>query len=158
MKLALNILIVLCLSVTTSIVTAQSNHNVGLIGSNPKKYEGANLLYKTQLLEVCNNNLDSAYQTWVTVLHDIEKFAESSGFDVKGLKLWIHVFVQNDRIKELYFHPKPNSRNTDFGKVEEFFEKFISVYHFPTYSDTKFNHYGSASFPVFSVKVNVNEK
>jgi hypothetical protein len=77
---------------------------------------------------------------------------------LKGLKLWIHIFVQNDRIKELYFHPKPNSRNTDFKKVEEFFEKFISVYEFPLVSGAKFNHYGSASFPVFSIRVNINEK
>ena len=158
MNLAFKILSILCLSITSMIVSAQSSDNAGLIGANQKKYENANVVYKTQLLEVCNNDLDSAYTVWISVLNDFEKYAESSNFDVKGLKLWIHVFVQNGKIKELYFHPKPNCRNTDFKKVEDLFEKFISVYNFPIQSSEKFNHYGSASFPVFSVRVNINEK
>jgi hypothetical protein len=130
---------------------------VGQIGTNQKNYEKVIASHHKQLLEVCDNNLDSAYQLWVDVMYDLEKFAESSNVDIKGLKLWIHIFVKDGKIKELYYHPKPNSRNTDFSKVTVLLEKFINTYNFPIKSKTKFNHYGSASFPVFYIK-NVQEE
>ncbi len=100
---------------------------VGQIGSHQSKYEKTVNTNPIQLLEVCNNNLDSAYQIWVDVMYDFEKFAEAANYDLKGLKLWVHIFVIDGKIRELYYHPKPNSRNTDYTKVTSLLEKFVNL-------------------------------
>jgi hypothetical protein len=153
-----HILILVFIVITSFSVSSQSISYVGQIGQNQKKYEKIVASHQMQLLEVCDNNLDSAYQIWIDVMTSLEDYSESVNFDLKGVKMWMHIFVQDGKIKELYFHPKLNSRNMDFSKVNTLLEKFIQTYEFPIKSTVKFNHYGSASFPVFSIRYQDFEK
>ena len=63
-------------------VSSQAITHVGQIGQNQKKYEKIVASHQMQLLEVCDNNLDSAYQIWIDVMTSLEDYSESVNFDV----------------------------------------------------------------------------
>lgn len=103
------------------------------------------------LLEVCQDSMELAYKHWLLMLHDMEIYAESEKFDIKGIKIWLNVFWNEDgSIENFVFYPKPNSRNADFNKLTAFLEKFLLHYKFPIEYQTCFSHYGSATFPTFA--------
>ena len=133
---------------------AQSNTDVSarafLIGENEKHFESLVSEHGEQLLNVCNNSMDKAYISWVSLLKDLEGFADDRKFDLKGTKIWINVFWNADgSIRNIVYYPKPNSKNMDFSLLSDFLSDFASNYQFTLTNERPFSHYGSASFPTF---------
>ncbi len=137
----------------------QSNDQVFMIGEKEKVYEGLVGECTDILLGVCNNSMETAYDKWSTMLYDIEKYAEKSQFDIKGIKIWINVFWNPDgTVKNIIYYPKPNSKNMNFEDLTMFFSSFIAEYQLDLTNATCFSHYGSASFPTFAKGIPAQEK
>lgn len=123
---------------------------VFLIGEYEKEFEELNLEYQVMLLSACENNMDVAYDKWLGLLMQMESFAETNDFDLKGLKCWLNVFWDKDgTINHIAYYLKPNSKNIDLKYLTTFFGQFAKNYTFPVVADTRYSHYGSASFPTF---------
>ena len=128
--------------------------HVFLIGQNETSYEKLMTDYGTMLLTVSENDMKVAYSRWIDLLTQMEEFSEEQNFDLKGLKLWLNVFWNEDgSIQHIVYHPKPNSRNTRTEDISSFFETFIDTYDPKIKSSYKFSHYGSAAFPTFPQRV-----
>ena len=124
---------------------------VFMIGENEDEYEELVATCNDPLLSVCNDSMDEAYKKWLGLLSDMEKFAESRDFDIRGIKIWLNVFWNTDgSIKHLVYYPKPNSRNMDFDLLSEFMLVFQSQYNMQFTNQKCFSHYGSAAFPTFA--------
>ncbi len=125
--------------------------SVFMIGEHEFEYEDKVQECNKLLLEVCQDSMELAYKHWLLMLHDMEIYAESQKFDIKGIKIWLNVFWNADgSLDKLVYYPKPNSRNTDFTKLTAFLEKFLVYYEFPLQYKSCFAHYGSATFPTFA--------
>lgn len=128
----------------------QVSERAFLIGENEDHFELLVTEHSEQLLNVCNNSMDKAYDAWVSLLKDLEGFAEDRKFDLKGTKIWINVFWNADgSIRNIVYYPKPNSKNMDFSLLSSFLADFAASYQFTLTNDKPFSHYGSASFPTF---------
>ena len=124
---------------------------VFMIGENEAEYEDLVSTCNDPLLSVCNDSMDEAYKKWLGLLSDMEKYAESKDFDIRGIKIWLNVFWNTDgSIKHLVYYPKPNSRNMDFELLSEFLVVFQSEYNMNFTNQKCFSHYGSAAFPTFA--------
>lgn len=121
---------------------------VFMIGDFELEYESLVVECSDILLNVCDDSMEEAYEHWLLMLHDIEKYAVEQETEIRGVKLWLNVFWNTDgTIKHLVFYPKPNCRNMDFSQLSLFFEDFIIDYNFTKDNANCFAHYGSASFP-----------
>ena len=121
------------------------------IGQNEAAYESLVSTCTNPLLTVCNDSMDLAYRTWMLMLSDMEKYAERSEFDIKGIKIWLNVFWNPDgTIKHLVYFPKPNSRNMDFDNLTLYLGEFVKHYKMEALDRACFSHYGSAAFPTFA--------
>ena len=81
-----------------------------LIGENEKHFESLVSEHGEQLLNVCKNNMNKAYKLWVSLLKDLERFANDKEFDLKGTKIWINLFWNADgSIRNIVYYPKPVS-------------------------------------------------
>lgn len=121
-----------------------------LIGENEQYFELLVTEHTEQLLNVCSNSMDKAYDAWVSLLKDLEGFAEDRDFDLSGTKIWVNVFWNADgTIRNIVYYPKPNSKNMDFTLLSRFLADFASSYQFSISNEKPFSHYGSASFPTF---------
>ncbi len=124
---------------------------VFLIGEHEFEYESKVKECDKLLLEVCQDSMQLAYKHWLLMLHDMEIYAEAEGFDIKGIKIWLNVFWdENGSIDKIVYYPKPNSRNADFDELTIFLKKFVTRYKFPLNYESCFSHYGSATFPTFA--------
>ena len=135
-------------------VIGQSNTDVSarafLIGENEEHFELLVSEHSEQLLNVCNNSMDKAYESWVALLKDLEGFASDREFDLNGTKIWINIFWNADgSVRNIVYYPKPNSKNMDFELLSNFLSEFASSYQFALKNEKPFSHYGSASFPTF---------
>ena len=125
--------------------------SVFMIGENEIEYEELVTKCNSPLLTVCNDSMDDAYRKWMGLLSDMEKFAESKDFDIRGIKIWLNVFWNKDgTIKHLVYYPKPNSRNLDFNDLSVFMNTFVSEYKMDFSYQKCFSHYGGATFPTFA--------
>jgi len=123
-----------------------------LIGENEKHFESLVSEHGEQLLNVCKNNMNKAYKLWVSLLKDLERFANDKEFDLKGTKIWINLFWNADgSIRNIVYYPKPNSKNMDFALLSDFLSDFAFSYQLALTNETPFSHYGSASFPTFYI-------
>jgi hypothetical protein len=130
---------------------------VFILGEHEKAYEQLNLEYSVMLLTACKGNMETAYQKWLSMLNEMEAYATSINYDIKGVKVWLNVFWNVDgTIKHIAYHLKQNSRNIDTAEFTAFLSSFINHYKFPLVSDQKYSHYGSASFPTHPRKLNTD--
>ncbi len=133
--------------------------SVFYIGENERSYEKLVQSYNKLLFTVCDNNMDQAFEYWTVLLKDIEDYSAKSNIDLKGVKLWLNVFWAKDgKIDYIVFYPKPNSKNLDYDSVQDMLKRFVESYQSPIKYSSKFSHYGSAAFPVFSKSILGTEK
>lgn len=129
------------------------------IGEEDGKYEQLVKNYSTLLFTVCDNDMQVSFDHWSVLLKDIEDYANKSQVDLKGTKLWMNVFWSKDGlIEHIVFYPKPNSKNMNYDSVKNMLYNFTKEYQSPLKYATKYSHYGSASFPVFSKSIIGPEK
>ncbi len=127
---------------------------VFLMGENEKAYEQLTQDYAQSLLEVCNNDMDMAFEQWLDMVKEMEKYAEKIKFDLKGVKLRLHVFWAADgKIDHIGYLLRSDSRNINTAELSAFFSSFINRYKLNKTSEKKFSHYTGATFPTFVEKL-----
>lgn len=127
---------------------------VFILGQYEKAYEKLYEQNSTVLLEVCNDDMDLAFDKWLGLLEAMEDYADEINYDIKGVKLWLNIFWnKSGSIQHIAFHLKSNSRNIDQQELTAFFSSFMNHYVFPVVATRDYSHYGSASFPTFSRRI-----
>jgi hypothetical protein len=123
---------------------------VFLLGNHESAYE--NLSSEgTSLLAICDDDFNLAHGKWNTLLKEMEAHAEMINYDIKGVKMWLHVFWDSKgKIKNIAFYLKPNSRNIKTEEMTAFLTDFVNNYHLPSQYKSKFSHYGGAAFPTLN--------
>lgn len=149
---------ILFLSVNLA-TNAQKVPIVFQVGENQELYSKLIAKYNKQLLTVCDDDMELAFEKWSDLMSNIELFAKQEGLDIRGVKLWINVFFnKNGKIDYIFYHPKPISLNMDYSKLTKILEKFASSNKIDIQYTASFSHYGSAHFPVLYQLYNQNEK
>lgn len=132
---------------------AQEMPAVFLLGEDESNYEKLTSAFPRSLIAVSNNDIEVALKNWLQLTASIDEYSRSINFEIKGMKLWMHVFWNEDgSIAHIGFFFLPDSRNFKFEEVKAFFSGFIRQYKPVLKSDRKFNHYTSVSFPVLTGK------
>jgi hypothetical protein len=137
-------------AVAQSNVPASSVPNVFLIGQFEDQYLALSKEYPVSFLSVYHDDIDRAYRSWTNILMDMEDYAGQINFDIKGIKLWINIYFNQDgTIAHLAFFPKPNSRYVPEEYLTAFFKNFVNDYKLPVKSEKGFQNSASAAFPTF---------
>lgn len=127
---------------------------VFILGEHETQYEALFENYSKVLLEVCNDDMDEAFDKWLSMLEEMEAYANNIDYDIKGIKVWLNIFWEKDgTIRHIAYHLKVNSRNVERDELTAFFSSFMNHYKFPKVAQTGYSHYGSASFPTFARKL-----
>lgn len=129
---------------------ALAPNKVSMIGDDESLQSSLNIACSDILLNIDGLNMSQAYTVWLSMLSDLESYADDRNFDINGLKLWMNVYWNEEgTIRQIIFYPKPNSRNIDFEKFGSFMNGFANEYSLQLNHTSCFSHFGSASFPTF---------
>ncbi|MEM9849599.1 MAG: hypothetical protein AAF847_17050 [Bacteroidota bacterium] len=121
------------------------------IGDFQEAYEALIQAHEYSLVDVCGKDLKLAYTKLSSMFREMELHAERKDYDLKGVRMWLHVFWRADgKIAHLAYHLRPNSRNIDIGELEHFLLSFLQTYRFPLISEQDYALYTTASFPVYA--------
>ncbi len=132
------------------VADAKSQILVSQIGDDEAGLSRLSLECSDMLLTVQDNSMAKAYESWIQMMADLEQYAQDQGYDIKGIKLWMNVFWNQDgSIRHISYYPKPSSRNTDFTQLGELMNDFALQYNSKLLHTSCFSHYGSVSFPTF---------
>jgi len=149
----------LMLLVTSTFLSAQTPvanlplPRVFQLGGNEQAYETLSKEYGQSLLEVCNNDMNVAFEKWLEMMKAVEDYAKKINFDVKGVKVRLHVFWNADgSIDHIGYVFRTNSRNIRPDEFSAFLSSFTRQYTFPLKSQQKFSHYTIATFPLHTQK------
>ena len=147
--LFLSFLIGSLITLTTTITTAQSDSILPKVFILGEETEGLSSEYETLLMTACNDDPEVAFSKWVDMVLAIEAYSEkTTGFDIRGTKMWIKVFWDKDgTIDYISYFLKPTSKNIPVNELNAFFKAFMSTYKLPLDATTKYHHYGAISFP-----------
>lgn len=127
---------------------------VFIIGEYEEEYNLLQEKYRTSLLEICDDDMMLAFGKLTTMYEEMEAYAEQIGYEVGGVRLWIHAFwSEQGEIEYLGFHLRPNSRKVESEDIETFLLGFVNQYRFPLITDQKYTQYTSVSFPTFSKRL-----
>jgi hypothetical protein len=139
----------------SAIAQEASAPKVFILGEHENSYEQLNQAYSQTLLEASDNNIQQAFDHWLGMMEEMDKYAEKIKFDLKGIRLWLHVFWAEDgTIDHIGYLLRPDSRNASQAELNAFFSTFMKKYRFPVKSGKKFNHYTGATFPTFIQRAN----
>ncbi len=119
------------------------------LGEHEKALEQEQGHYTQTLLDVCDGDMQKAFELWLGFLKELEAFAKQSGCELDGAGLWLQVFFQADgSIAHIGYYPKPNSRVLDDENFKKCLESFVATYHMPLDSKTAFYNYTDVRFPL----------
>ena len=136
-------------------LSAQNLARVFVLGEDEKVKDKLSELYTQPMLAACNNDLTETFQTWLSFTEAVEEYAEKIQYDIKGVRVWLHVFCEGDgTIKNIGYLLRPESKNVNTDEFRAFLSSFMSRYQMPVVSDQGYNHYSKASFPVHTVSYN----
>ncbi len=123
---------------------------VFILGEEEQIYETLTRDYSETLLSACDGNMDMAVEKWLAMMQEMESYAKKIRYDLKGIKLWIHVFWDPDgAVRHIGFRMRSDSRNARPEELAAFFASFMSKYKFPVAHERKFSHYVGVTFPTF---------
>ncbi len=121
-----------------------------MIGQYEDQYLALSQKYPATFMSVYHDDIELAYRSWSNILMDMEDYAGSIDFDIKGVKLWINIYFNQDgTIAHLAFFPKPNSRNIQDEYLAAFFKNFVRDYKMQVTADKGFQNSASGAFPTF---------
>lgn len=127
---------------------------VFILGEDEQIYEKLTLDYSQTLLKASKNDIKSAFANWLEMMQEIEAYAKKIRFDIKGVRLWMHVFWNKEgKIDHIGFLLRPDSRNIPTRELAAFLSSFMNRYTFPLKSNENYAHYTGASFPTFFERV-----
>jgi hypothetical protein len=130
---------------------------VFILGEDEALYERLTQTYNQPLLEACHNDVQVAFEQWLNMMQEIDDYAERIRFDIKGVKVWMHVFWNSQgAIDHIGYLLRPDSRNISTAELSAFLSSFMNRYTFPQTSDRKFSHYTGATFPTFTQNADKN--
>jgi hypothetical protein len=122
-----------------------------VLGDNEQSYEQLATKYAVGLLQVNDNNMEAAFDSWLDLLQAVDDYAGRINYDIKGVKVYLHVFVAADgTLDHIGFLPRPDSRNVPVAELQAFFSGFARSYRMPVTGDQPFNHYAGATFPTLN--------
>ncbi len=122
--------------------------SVFTVGEYGKEYEALVSDCDLALFHISGQSMDTAYMHWLGVLKDIEHFAQSNKFDIRGVKIWNNIFWNADgSIEHIVYFPKRSSRNINFDQFGKMLEDYIKHAKSFLLSGGCYSHFGSASFP-----------
>jgi hypothetical protein len=125
---------------------------VFLLGDHEDAYEQLSE-NGTSLLAICENDFNVAHGKWNSLLKEMEAHADMINYDIKGVKMWLHVFWdEKGKINHIAFYLKPNSRNIKMEEMSAFLTDFVNNYYVPIQFDENFSHYSGAAFPTLNWK------
>lgn len=158
MKLFLSLFLMLSLSSSSLIAqkqVAEKMPAVFKLGENEKNYEKLTRSYSLSLLEACNNDIKVAFEKWLEMMVEVDTYAKKINYDLKGVKVWLHVFWAEDgSIDNIGYLLRPDSRNVDSAELKAFLASFCRQYKFPITASRRFSHYTGATFPTFKERMN----
>lgn len=142
------------LFLTTSLYAQQSDlPRAFVLGEKEKVYEQLAQEYSQSLLEVTGNDITQAFEHWLDMMQAIDQYADKIRFDIKGIRVWLHVFWSPEgSIDHIGYLLRPDSRNVDTAELTAFFSSFARQYVLPLKSSKPFSHYTGATFPTLNVK------
>ena len=123
---------------------------VFVLGEFEGSYDDLVQQYEQSLLTACDCTMKSAFSKWLGMLHELDLYAAREEVDIRGVKVWLHVFWKPDgMIDHIAYHLRPNSRTIDAEVMTGLLEGFAQEYAFPLSAEEGFAHYSTGSFPVF---------
>lgn len=123
---------------------------VFMIGEYESLYENLYDNYPGLLISESENDMEAAFNKWLNLIYSMEDKSRKNGPDLKGLKIWIHVFFnKSGKIDHIMFHKKPHSKNIQNEELRAFLQDFIKDYTLSVDAVENFMHSGSASFPTY---------
>lgn len=123
---------------------------VSLIGEDEDIFTALAETHGEIFLQVCNNDMDIAYDKWMDMLVAMEDYSVEINYDIRGVKTYLYVFWNPDgTVKHLSFYPKANSRNIPIAELKAFFKGFAKSYTMDVTAEKGYSHYASGSFPTF---------
>lgn len=135
--------------------TSISMPKVFILGNHESQYDRLSTEYGTSLLAANNDDTNIAGKQWSSMIKEMEAHADMLDYDIKGVKMWLHVFWdQEGKINHIGFYLKPNSRFVNKDELKSFLMDFVNNYYVPTSHEAKFSHYSGAAFPTFNLKKN----
>lgn len=156
----MRIILSLCALLTVSGLYSQNVLPVAfeLGKANEKAYEQLAQNNTQSLLEVAKFDLSQAFDQWVSMMKEMDNYAEQINYDLKGIKAFLHVFWASDgHIEHIGYLLRPDSKNLTNKEKKElsaFFSSFARQYRFPLTSNRAFNHYTVATFPTVVERAN----
>lgn len=133
----------------------ETSPDVFILGENESEYLTLQAAYSKSLLEVCNNDLQQAFDAWLNMMQEMDRYAEKIDYDIRGVKVMFHVFWNSDgTVAKLGYLLRPDSKLLPEAELKAFFSSFIRRYQLPLTSDKRFMHYTGATFPTFSEAYN----
>ena len=123
---------------------------VFVLGQFESSYDDLVQSYDQSLLTACNCTMKSAFGKWLGMLHELELYSKKQDVDIRGVKVWLHVFWKADgTIDHIAYHLRPNSKTIDAQVMSDLLAGFAKQYSFPLTSEVGYAHYSTGSFPVF---------
>jgi hypothetical protein len=108
-------------------------------GQYEKLEEILNQQFPKQLLYAYSDNTQNAFSAWAKMVWEMQKFGESTGFDVKGLKAFATFYYdKKGNIRHIAYSLKGTSRYFKPEELDKFFKQFMAFYKLPDIK-TKFN-------------------
>ena len=135
--------------------TLASMPKVFVLGYNETAYDHLSSEYSASLITVNDDDQEQAQRMWSAMILEMEAHAEMLDFDIKGVKMWMHVFWDNQgKINHIGFYLKPNSRNINQDELASFLRDFVNNYYVPRDFESNFSHYSGSgvAFPTFKWK------
>lgn len=127
---------------------------VFMLGEQEQAYETLKEQYSQTLLEVTDYNTQEAFTNWMSMMEEMERYANKIKFDIDGIKIWLHAFWNPDgSISHMGYLLRPDSRNIDEVELAAFLKTFMKRYTFEITSNKPFSHYTGANFPIYGRKV-----
>ncbi|MBR9921418.1 MAG: hypothetical protein GYB31_11315 [Bacteroidetes bacterium] len=121
---------------------------VFVLGEHEAEYEELMLKYQQSLLQVCELDMEKAFSVWMSLIQELEAYAETVDYDINGIHAWLHVFFDTDgSVDHIAFHLKPQSRNVDQEEFAGFLSSFINLYKVPMTTSSRYFNYTSVAFP-----------
>lgn len=123
---------------------------VFLLGEEEQVYETLTRDYNETLLSACDGNMELAVEKWLGMMQEMESYAKKIRYELKGIKMWVHVFWDTDgSVKHIGFRLRPDSRNVRPEELGAFLSSFMNKYKFPVAYGQKYSHYVGVTFPTF---------
>lgn len=130
-------------------ITDSSLPRVFEIGEHEIAYEELQSDYQLSLIDACGGDMRIAHRKLSSMLSYLQNYAKDSGYNVDGIRIWMHIFWNTDgSIEHFAFHLRPNSRNVPVEEVKNFLSGFLEVYKFPQTASQPYMLYTSIAFPL----------